>query len=508
MKQVFRNLWRLPGIYLPLGLSAAICVFLFLLCLSVRNSCDTAIEQLKDRYDVTLTVTLKERLERERDETGKVQIVNRNERRLDSDVFSLLHSSEREGAVDGFSNPYSFETNQICTAEAYAELLACLETGKPFRIGGTLLYDESLRRPLPCYYLQIVACTDEAYLSEAVPYADGELRTVFREGRKFGDGLLLSESVYRQLGEPAALVFGWYDLRGWNVQETETGFTVPVHLLAEYVSLLKNPGTPLVLPVAGYYSGPAFSPVVLCGAEEWTELYSFASSDPSGTPADTIGYRKLRISLPDPSEAGKTISRLVADGLETENYLITADDYDYKFAVSQIAGVRSFVAVLTGTAALLGLLLVLLYLWYAQRKRGEEATVLRALGLRSWRIVLRLAAESGTVLLLGILSGLLAGELFGNAICALVNRLLLADTEKTLENLSATVDFMKNSEAIRARLTQAIALYRNAGVRIEYRVSLQSCLGLLVTWCGAFLCALPIPIGQVTKNIMKGGGDS
>lgn len=517
MKRALKNIIRLPSIYLPLFFSSVLIVLLILLCAALRAECVDAMRLLEDRYDVTLTLALKERNEKIVADDGSITTVNRNERLLDLSVLNLLADDERISEIQYPTNCFYISLSMVCSEEQYAEINACIEKGKPFSMpsqaywaGDRMVYD-----------MGVVACTDEQWIAEAMRMSAEDLKVTYIEGQTLDEGILLPRNLYEFFGSPTSLVFGWYteNFQGLNLGTPQTGIMIQ-DWLAQRIELNRQMPEPpqTQLRVVGYYEcGEKETVTIITTPDRWNEIYRvydyYLSTDNQGWHVvredanawNELGVREIGCRLEEASKTEEVISDLLASGLDARDFAITAEDYEYKFAMSQLESVKKIVDILYVFSIAFGVLIMLLLLRHVVRKRGGELYTLRTLGQSHARICLGILFEITPVLLVAVAVGVLAGKIFGNAIFNTVNWYLEQRVHEAVNNLSQITEFMKDSEQIKAQLIRAIEAYEKNQISLRYRTLSGLCVAFVISVpCAATIAEL-LTVKTLSGSLMKRG---
>lgn len=503
----FKNILRLPAVFLPVVLTSVAAVVLLLLSSAVEASCGKIIDTMGKNYDVTVNIKTKVMQEKVlNEERGKYEVINTNDRKIDSSLVSLLEKTEGTEEINYISNKYSLSTQYIITEDEYDIIIEAGKTGQGFT-----LEDHSFRiNEVVLYYLFPVAVSNEALLGQVLGADSAEV--CYREGMGFGDGIILPEPLYTKLNAPDTLVIGWYTQNrsgaGLKVKDEDGNIILDYFDIAHIQELLRtDPPTPLFLKVAGYHKGAEGNPqAVICDLETWEAIYKFVGyyrTDFNGSAIDNFGMDFAEVTLSDAGETAAYMKELMANGVDGEKFLMVADDYSYKFAVSQIEGIHRFASVLLYASGIFGLLTVILALFYGTRKRKKEIYTYRTLGRNRGRIILSVGAELSFVLLASVALGVVCGYFAGDVLCSAINETLRTSAATSAENITKIASIMKNSLELKAQLEGAVEDYLKMGVSLNF--SLPSNVVKLIL--GAWLClsaAVFAVVGVFTgKSLMK-----
>jgi hypothetical protein len=518
MRRICKNIWRLPQIYLPLFLSCALIATLILLGGAVRNSCRDAIELLKTQYDVSLTVSLKARNEKVLGEDGKARVINRNERLLDAAVLSLLEAQRGLGEMHYPVNSFFIPLDVMCTDEEYHAMRSGIAAGDGFFMPSRVYFTQERE----VYDVGIYACTDWNLAAETLDCGEEELFVTYFDEHRFGDGVILPRALYDLYGAPDQLVIGWYteNVSGLDLGDMQTGASVTDRISSIMEDMAQMPAPPtVVLDVIGVYETDTEMEVlkILTTPDIWNNIWrtydyyqtrtelGWHALRPDANAWNDLGVQYVTCRLDAPSEAASVIASLMDAGLSSADFSIVAEDYEYKFALSQIAHVATVAEVLYGCALAFGVLSLLLLLRYAIRRRGGEIFTRRTLGERGGVIALTLAAEIFAVLLLAYLAAIGMSEIAGRSLCNAVWRYMQRRAENAVDNLSAITEFMKDSAQIKAQLHRAMQAYQNSNITLRYAIpqgTLWWLAGCISGACGvSMLFALP----TLKTNLMKRG---
>ena len=183
--------------------------------------------------------------------------------------------------------------------------------------------------------------------------------------------------------------------------------------------------------------------------------------------------------------------------------MIEADDYDYKFAVSQINGIRGFASGIFLLSVIFGIAATVLLVLYSVKRRHSEIYTLRTLGKNEGGIALSVCFEISLVLLAAILTGIALGYVFGSGICARINDAAYRSTVSTAENMSRVAELMQNSESVKAQLEGAVGRYLQTDTSIRFIMPWQLICLLFISWLGLSGCALLSSWAAVGGSLMK-----
>lgn len=503
----FKNILRLPAVFLPVVLTSVAAVVLLLLSSAVEASCGKIIDTMGKNYDVTVNIKTKVMQEKVlNEERGKYEVINTNDRKIDSSLVSLLEKTEGTEEINYISNKYSLSTQYIITEDEYDMIIETGKTGQGFT-----LEDHSFRiNEVVLYNLFPVAVSSEALLGQVLGADSAEI--CYRKGMGFGDGILLPEPLYRKLNAPETLVIGWYTQSrsgvGLKVKDEDGNIILDYFDVAHILELLRQtPPTPLFLKVAGYHKGAEGNPqAVICDLETWEAIYNATGiyrMDSKGTAIDNFGMNFVEVTLSDSGRTASYMEELMEKGIDGEKFLMVADDYSYKFAVSQIEGIHRFASVLLYASGIFGLLTVILALFYGIRKRKKEVYTYRTLGRSRGRIILSVGAEISFVLLISVALGVLFGYLAGDILCSAINETLHTSAETSAENITKIASIMKNSLELKAQLEGAVEDYLKMEVSLSFNLQKTTVELLFAAWL-CLSAAVFAVVGVFTgKSLMK-----
>ncbi len=503
-----KDIIRLPGTFLPVFITALLSVFLVLVSTSLKLSCEDALAVLSDEYEVEMSVTAKESYEKVEDKNGGYSVKNTNPRMLDRAVLDAVEELDSVTDISYVTNYYDLPLSYFCTEDELRVISDAVKNGEDFT-GTTESYS---RGGMVNSALTFIACTDEKLKAKVFSIADYEI--TYSDGCSFGDGIILPKVLYDMYASPRALVFGWYKHERVLPQIfDESGeVTIPPEF-AQSIENYKNGAEPplLVVPVAGYYDGD--SKIVLTTPEIWEAIYAASSyysslSVAGSDPVDTVGLLELSATLDSGASAVPAAKSLMTGIADPEYYLITVDDYDYKFACAQISGILKFTDVLCAVSVIFGILTVALAVHYSVGKRRREAYTLRTLGVSEKRIVGTFGAENALIIVLAVLLGVIAGELLGGRICELVESMSARSAASAAESLSQIAQMMQNSDAIVAQLKSAADAYLSSEATISYAVPASVYLQIALVCAALVLYALIQSFIITKRSLMKRGSDS
>ncbi len=511
---MLKNIFRLPGTFAPMFLAVFMAVVLILLGSSVCASCDRAKEAVNDSYGVSLTLTLKERFRRVPDSDGKYVLENANESLIDARILDIIESNGGTGSVEYITGKFFFAMELMCPKNAFDAMEAAIASGGSF-IGTAEKYVTERRT---IYDIGVIGCTDAEYVPQALGVNEAELEISYSDGCSFDDGIIIPEYLYELYGHPESIVIGWYVTQTTGkISEDGNGRFVIDENLADRLGELRGmpPAPKETVKVAGYYRCPKDGlNLMVCTPGLWSRIYSaqdYYRSEKntqnyyrSGVSAiNECGLTVVNAALSAPDRTADVIRELVAAGIDADDYLITADDFDYKFAVSQIEGVKGLADTVYAAACGFGAIMTVIMICYSIKKRRGEIYTLLTLGKSKSAAVAGVCAEISAVLLAAVLAGLLAGLLTGNAVCGYINGRMRDEAMATVTNLSRLSDLMVNSEQLRAQLAGAADEYLRSGSEISYGAPSSVYLLFSVFWLCASLSAWIYTNASVSKNLMQ-----
>ena len=503
----FKNIFRLPAVFLPIVLTSVAAVILLLLSSAVESSCGEIIDTMGESYDVTVNIKTKVMQEKVlAEDRGKYEVINTNDRKIDSSLMSLLENTVGTQDINFVSNQYSLPTGYIITGDEYDMITEAGKAGEGFT-----LEDHSFRiNEVVLYNLFPVAVSNEALLGQVFNSDSAEI--YYREGMGFGDGILLPEPLYRKLNAPETLVIGWYTQNrsgvGLKVKDEDGKIILDYFDVAHILELLRQtPPTPLFLKVAGYHKGAEGNPqAVICDLETWEAIFKTTSPyrmDLKGTAIDNFGMEFVDVTLSDAGITSSYMEELMEKGVDGEKFLMVADDYSYKFAVSQIEGIHRFASVLLYASGIFGLLTVILALFYGIRKRKKEVYTYRTLGRSRGRIILSVGAEISFVLLISVALGVACGCFAGDVLCSAINETLRTSAATSAENITKIASIMKNSLELKTQLEGAVEDYLKMGVSLSFNLQKTTVELLFAAWL-CLSAAVFAVVGVFTgKSLMK-----
>ncbi len=503
-----KDILRLPGAFLPVFITALLSVFLVLVSTSLKLSCEDALEVIADEYKVEMSVTAKEIYEKVENENGIYTVQNTNPKKLDRAVLDAVEALDSVTDISYVTNSYDLPLEYFCTEDELAVIYDAVKNGSDFT-GTTGSYSRS---GTITSTVTVIACTNEELKSKA--FGTGDYEITYADGCTFGDGIILPKVLYDMYASPRALVFGWYKHERVLPQIfDENGEANVPPEFAQSIENYKNGDEPplLTVPVVGYYDGD--SGIVLTTPEIWEVLYAASTYYPSDStagadPVDSVGLRELSASLDSGAAAVPAVRSLMSEVATTEYYLITVDDYDYKFACAQIGGILKFTDVLCVVSVIFGILTVVLAVHYSVGKRRREAYTLRTLGVSEKRIACTICAENALVLALAVVFGTMCGELLGGRICEYAGNLSARSAASAVESLSKIAQMMQNSDEIKAQLRSAADAYLASEATITYCVPPSLYLYLALVCAVIVLYALIQSVTITKGSLMKRGENS
>lgn len=515
MKRIIKNIIRLPGAFLPLFLSAVLAVVLILLCFSVTRSCDEALERIENSYDATLTLTVKKKYDHVLTDKGKYLLMDVNTALIDLDILDIIKAENRLTISEYTTNPYLFQLELIRTDKQLSGIEAEVASGKPFHTAPSRLI-------LPhrtVWNISSVGCTDESQLPIALGKASADISVTYRDGMSYGDGVLLSKEIYDFLESPENIVIGWYAVKTSGISNhfsvVDGKYQISNDILDLALKQKDGQSEPRTsVPVAGYFSAEMMESRIICPPELWETVYRAQDYYQSNSNAlnkyrdnisaiDEVGIVQLKMALDSPADAPDVIRSLIDSGIGAEDYLIEADDYDYKFAVSQINGIRGFASGIFLLSVIFGIAATVLLVLYSVKRRHSETYTLRTLGKNEGGIALSVCFEISLVLLAAILTGIALGYVFGSGICARINDAAYRSTVSTAENMSRVAELMQNSESVKAQLEGAVGRYLQTDTSIRFIMPWQLICLLFISWLGLSGCALLSSWAAVGGSLMK-----
>lgn len=511
---MLKNIFRLPSAFAPMFISVFLTVVLVLICSSVSNSCEESKKSADQKYDVTLTLTLKERNEYILKENGEYVFANTNTSLINANILNVIKSNAKIKSVDYITNEFFFQVGIMCPQSVFEQINNAVLTGGTFSgVLKSYSSDNNTR-----YDIGAVGCTDEKYIPSALGADELELKVSYCDNCSFEDGIIISKKLYEMYEQPEAIVIGWYSTRtSGKFTETEDGRYFLDNELKEHLDeLLTKPDAPkLTIKVAGYYECDV-EDMIICPTDLWSKIYNAQDyyNYETGTQNyyrdninafDECGIAVLKAELFSPKETVDVIQELVGLGINTDDYLITANDFDYKFAVSQIDGIHRFSETIYIVSMAFGIIITLIMVYYSVKKRRCEIYTLLTLGKSKSSITANISMEISLVLMVAVVVAFLCGLLLGNSIFDYLNDKICSSAISSATNLSRISDFLKDNDVLKAQLASAVNKYLDVGFLIGYRVSTAVYLLLLAFWLVMSLIAWIISYVSVSINLMSGG---
>ncbi len=260
------------------------------------------------------------------------------------------------------------------------------------------------------------------------------------------------------------------------------------------------------VPVAGYFTDEDNRYFIAASGDQWREIYEGKKVENTGaedTAGNDAGYVYITATLKDPSKTKELIKELISGAVSADKYTIAADDYSYKFAISRIEGISSFVRVIMYAAVIFGITVVLLFVYYSVRRRSDEIYILKTLGRSKIRVALTVTAEIFFVLLFATLLSCVLSPAVGEALCLTVNERAAYNAAGAVSELSFIAELMIDAEETKAQLQAAADAYSKMGITILYQED-----GSIYKWLFAMLAAatafaLFCTAGVASKGLMK-----
>lgn len=499
MKRILRNIFRLPEIYLPLVAFIVLTVLLLQISFSVWMSAQQTDQELGNAYPASIRLSVKVRNERVIDEKGRTDIINTNTKTIGRELLQQLTDHPDTGNITYYSNRFILPLFQLCPEEAYDNIAHSIAENQPFSLPPRSYTDAFLTRS----DLTVLACNDPALLEEVLGISPGEIRMTYT-GQS---GVLLPKPLYDLWQKPDRLIAGWFarEMVGYRWEQTDAGIQVPASLRMYMEELVRGAAEPaLPIAVRGYYEteNALISGMVLCDAESWAALYS-AGYD--GADAhEEIGFALLQADLSSADRA-EAVIRDILTTASAEDYLLTADDYAYKFAAAQLDGLLTLSRVTFWAAVLFGGVVMVLVIPYSLKRRRGEIYTLRTLGENNFRIKAALTGEFSCTLFSAVLLGMGISAGVGEGICRAVGALTREKAASSVETLSESLAFMKNNTALREQLTQAIDAFSRVDFSIQYTFSPALLAAILLGVLFFHLLIWGILTAYTHTNMMKKG---
>ncbi len=434
------------------------------------------------------------------------QIIDTNDRKIDRSLISLLEKTEGTKDINYISNKYALGTEYIVTWDEYEMITEAGNAGEGFTLDGQFYRIKET----VLYTLYPMAVSNEGLLGQALISDSAEV--CYREGMGFSDGILLPEALYTSLNAPETIVIGWYTSNspsfGMKVRDEDGNIILEPHIMVRVLDALRSdPPEPLVLKVAGYHKGSVgSSQAVICDLKTWEAIFEvirYYSEGLEGTAIDNYGMNFVDVTLSDAGRTEAYMEELMENGVDGEKFLMTADDYSYKFAVSQIEGIHRFSSVLLYASGGFGMLTVVLALFYGTRKRKKEIYTYRTLGRSRGSIILSVGLEMSIVLLMSAALGVALGYLAGDVLCSAINETLRTSAEASAENINKIASIMKNSLELKAQLEGAVEDYLRMGVSLSFSLPKTTVELILAAWLCFSAAVFAVLCVFTGKSLMK-----
>ena len=129
---MLKNIFRLPSAFAPMFISVFLTVVLVLICSSVSNSCEESKKSADQKYDVTLTLTLKERNEYILKENGEYVFANTNTSLINANILNVIKSNAKIKSVDYITNEFFFQVGIMCPQSVFEQINNAVLTGGTF----------------------------------------------------------------------------------------------------------------------------------------------------------------------------------------------------------------------------------------------------------------------------------------------------------------------------------------------------------------------------------------
>lgn len=494
-----KNILRRPGLFLPLIVTVVCLSVLGQVGFSAFRACREAEERLEDAYSVTLQLSLKEKFELVVDpKTGRNEIVDANTCKIDTRVLGSLDEQPMLTEISRISKPFQISLNPICSKRQYESLMNAIASGEKAISWEPLFYGDGNRS---FYDINVVGC-DDAFLEEAIGTHSGLEWT----DSKDEPGVILPYALYTALGEPEAIVAGWYSDRivAWLSSLAGDPIDQPYEALPPekrpewFSDLLNDPPEPAAkINVRGFYHTDDLPARIVCDIETWEQLYRVKDYyeltngqrnfyRDSVSALNEVGLETVSAGLISAGSSAEVIRDLMASGLSADSYSIVADDYAYQFARAQLRSMqRLFYTIMAAIACFSVLMLFLISRIYVKR-RGEEVYLLRTLGEKCAGIQLRMTTEYSLTALLAVLIGIGVSQAVGSGIGVWMNQLLIQNAELSAAKMTEYAVYMKYYPDLKQQAEQAMQQFSDTRIMFDSSPSLS-----VLFWqsAGIMLCS-------------------
>lgn len=497
----FKNIWRLKRLYLPLFVSLCFFFMLNLICSSVIASCSSAIDSIETSYTAHITLTVNERMELVLDSNGNKNVVNTNNALIDTDTLNILNHDQRLSGINYITNSFNLPVGIICTDDQLKEIEKCVSTGRAFVNPpssfhlGQLIISE----------VNAVGVTDISISGRAV-----DENIIYVSDSRVG--AILPLELYELYDRPESLVFGWKDAEflGLNISETENGYVLSEHLLSIYKEAIQSSSAPnAYVSVIGYFENSSETNTVVFDAQTWEEIYSvrdhYNTLEESDNALDDIGIKYLTAEVSSPSVVENVIRDLIDNGLNVQDYLISANDYNYKFAKSQIESAGRFAKVIYAFSFVICLLIGAIIVYYTIRRRGKETTILWLLGYPRINIFCGVICEVVITVFSSFAVSIFVHRIVGFKVCELINLYISDRARSSIDKMSKITQFMIDGEVFYEQLEGAIESFSSVGFKLNYQLWTNAYFVVLLICILLVLFAAVVLTKQISLNYAKIG---
>lgn len=511
MKTHLRNVFRLPGIFVPLFAVVTLGAFLVLICNSVNISTKTAIEEINHKYKIDLTLTAKERLEYVRHEDGHVHLENSNEKIINTDILQTINSETFVTDISYTTNPFYVSSELIRSKEQFDIIQSKVAHGLDF--------SENFSSTI--YEVGVVGVSHEQLIDDVFRSYNIDTEITYVKNGSFDNGIIISKQLYDLYESSNAIVIGWFTQDGYGFEfDNINGNYSLSETLLKYISEIKHmPNAPkAIIPISGYYtSSETDNNLIICNMNLWNSIYAardyyeysenvqnYYRSDICAL--DEIGINKLNMVSTDASKASIIIKNFIEAGIDSANFSIVADDYEYKFIMSKLNSIEKFSHVSLTAVIIFSVTIIVIIIAYSSQKRRSEIYTLRTLGENHFKIAITMTAELSIVILFAILFSIVIGAIFGNTICEYLNFQTHKNIQDSISNLSYVTRLMKDSDILQLQLEQAVARYIQLEISLAYDTPAHMYISLFIVWALSGLFSFCIFSLNARRNLMKKGG--
>ena len=223
--------------------------------------------------------------------------------------------------------------------------------------------------------------------------------------------------------------------------------------------------------------------------------------------ADELGYEMIYADLASPALTEEVITKLIQSGIGPDDYLISSNDYSYKFALSQTQSMKRLMLAVFVAIAIFGAAVLPILSTYYVKRRQKEIYTLRTLGESNRAIRAGMVLEFGLVIMTATALGVLLSFALGDGLCSIIDSISLDRASTAMDKLSEYVSFMSDNELIREQLENAILAYSRSGIALHYRPSLKMLCVQFAVSAAAVLIVRVMTFIQTRKSLMKRGND-